>query len=37
MLLMFLHGIAFVVLIIILLVAGAIMLKDWEKEETKND
>lgn len=30
MLLMFLHGIAFVVLLAVLLVAGAIMLKDWE-------
>lgn len=33
MLLMFLHGIAFVVLTIILLVAGAIMLKDWEENK----
>ena len=29
---MFLHGIAFVILVAALLVAGAIMLKDWEKE-----
>lgn len=32
MLLMFLHGIAFFVLVIVLLAAGAIMLKDWEKD-----
>ncbi len=30
---MFLHGIAFVVLVIILFVAGAIMLTDWEKDK----
>lgn len=30
MLLMFLHGIAFVVLVAALLVAGAIMIRNWE-------
>ena len=30
MLLMFLHGIAFVVLVATLLVAGAIMTRNWE-------